>query len=155
MSAKPQVYDNIDGSTDDIRAYLVRLLDSSAFTASPRRRNLLAYVVERTLAGEGDRLKAFDIALAVLGRDERFDPQNDPIVRIEFGRLRRDLDHYYENGGKDDPIRIAVPKGHYVASFESRATTVAPTTRVTVRYRVSDRYCVTMRVHVLYVIVEP
>lgn len=126
MSPTPQAYDSIVDSVEDIRAYLARLLDSSSFTASPRRRNLLAYVVDRTLAGEGDRLKAFDIALAVLGRDERFDPQNDPIVRIEFGRLRRDLDHYYENGGKEDRIRIAVPKGHYVASFEQRRAPVAP-----------------------------
>ena len=126
MSPKPQAYDSIEDSAEDIRAYLARLLDSPSFAASPRRRSLLAYVVDRTLAGQGDRLKAFDIALAVLGRDERFDPQNDPIVRIEFGRLRRDLDHYYEIGGKDDPIRIAVPKGHYVASFERRSAPVVP-----------------------------
>ena len=49
-----------------------------------------------------------------------FDPQNDPIVRIEVGRLRRDLEHYYLTDGRDDPIRITIPKGHYVPAFEVR-----------------------------------
>ena len=105
-------------SPDEIRAYLTTLLASSSFRASPRRRRVLEYVVEQTLAGRSDRLKAFDLAVAVLGRDERFDPQNDPIVRIEVGRLRRDLEHYYEDEGRDDPIRVTIPRGHYVPAFE-------------------------------------
>ena len=115
---EPQARDDGQPSPDDIRAYLARLLASSGFAASPRRRKLLEYVVEQTLAGRAERLKAYDLALLVLGRDERFDPQIDPIVRIEAGRLRRDLDHYYETAGKDDPIRISIPKGHYVPAFE-------------------------------------
>ena len=127
VGPEPQARDDGQPSPDDIRAYLARLLASSAFEASPRRRKLLDYVVEQTLAGRAERLKAYDLALSVLGRDERFDPQNDPIVRIEVGRLRRDLDHYYEADGKDDPIRITIPKGHYVPAFEVRATpTPAP-----------------------------
>jgi hypothetical protein len=113
-------------SPDEIRAYLARLLATAAFQASPRRRRLLAHVVDRTLAGQGDRLKAYDLALSVLGRDERFDPQTDPIVRIEVGRLRRDLERYYLAAGHDDPIRITIPKGHYVPAFEVRDQDAAP-----------------------------
>ena len=93
---------------------------SGAFPASARRRKLLEYVVEQTLAGRGDRLKAYDLAVCVLGRDAGFDPQGDPIVRIEASRLRRDLEHYYLTDGRDDPIRITIPKGHYVPAFEVR-----------------------------------
>jgi hypothetical protein len=113
-------------SPDKIHAYLARLLGTAAFQASPRRRKLLAHVVERTLAGQGDRLKAYDLALSVFGRDERFDPQNDPIVRIEVGRLRRDLERYYLADGHDDPIRITIPKGHYVPAFDIRDQDAAP-----------------------------
>ena len=77
-------------------------------------------MVEQTLAGRAERLKAFDLAIAVLGRDKRFDPQNNPIVRIEVRRLRRDLGDYYLTDGRDDPIRITIPKGHYVPAFEVR-----------------------------------
>jgi TolB-like protein/Flp pilus assembly protein TadD len=124
MTAILQQRDGATPSPEAIRAYLARLIAAASFQASPRRRKLLEYVVEQTLAGRGQRLKAFDLAMAVLGRDERFDPQNDPIVRIEVGRLRRDLAHHYEAAGRDDPIRITIPKGRYVAAFEALEASV-------------------------------
>ena len=114
----PKARDDRQPSPDEIRAHLARLLGTAAFGASDRRRKLLAYVVDQTLAGRASRLKGFDLALSVLGRDERFDPQSDPIVRIEVGRLRRDLERYYLTEGRDDPIRITIPKGRYVPAFE-------------------------------------
>ena len=124
MDPEPQADSESGQATREIRAYLEHLLGSAAFRASARRRRLLAYVVDRTLAGEAGRLKAYDIGLAVLGRDERFDPTNDPIVRIEFGRLRRDLDRYYGGEGQDDPIRVSIPKGRYLPAFAIRPATV-------------------------------
>ncbi len=113
-------------SAPDIRACLRRLLGDAAFRATARRRRLLEYVVEQMLAGQAERLKAYDLALSVLGRDERFDPQYDPIVRIEVGRLRRDLEHWYLTDGRDDPIRITIPKGHYVPAFERHPDQAPP-----------------------------
>src|SRR4051812_47497475 len=55
MSAEPQVRDDGEPSAALVRAYLEGLLGTAAFLASPRRRKLLAYLVERTLAGHGDR----------------------------------------------------------------------------------------------------
>src|SRR4051812_2142879 len=107
-------------SSEDVRRCLERLLGSAAFKATPQRRRLLEYVVEQTLAGRDDRLKAFELAVVVLGRNDRFDPQTDPIVRIEMGRLRRELEHYYETAGRDAPIRIAIPRGNYIPVFALR-----------------------------------
>ena len=45
----------------------------------------------------------------------------DPIVRIQAGRLRRSLERYYLLSGKDDPVRIELPKGTYVPVFHSMA----------------------------------
>ena len=126
VTTKRQSQDDTPPPREDVRDYLARLLGTAAFPASPRRRKLLEYVVEQTLAGRADRLKAFDLAVAVLGRDERFDAQNDPIVRIEVGRLRRDLERYYEVAGRDDPIRITIPKGHYIPAFETRGEATTP-----------------------------
>ena len=50
-------------------------------------------------------------------RSVDFDPQLDPVVRIEAGRLRRSLERYYLKAGRDDPIHIELPKGGYVPSF--------------------------------------
>jgi adenylate cyclase len=73
--------------------------------------------VEETLAGRADRLKGYTVATAVFERDESFDAQADPVVRIEAGRLRRALERYYLVAGQADPLRIEVPKGGYVPTF--------------------------------------
>lgn len=104
-------------SQDDVCAQLERILASPGFTASAQRRNLLRYLVEEALAGQGDRLKGFAIAVAVFGRDESFDAQADPLVRVEAMRLRRELDVYYGTSGTRDPVRISIPKGAYVPAF--------------------------------------
>ncbi len=41
----------------------------------------------------------------------------DPIVRVEAGRLRRALEYYYLTEGRNDPVRIKIPKGSYVPEF--------------------------------------
>lgn len=107
-------------SGDDICVQLERILASPGFTASAQRRTLLRYLVEEALAGQGDRLKGFAIAVAVFGRDESFDAQADPLVRVEAMRLRRELDMYYGTAGTYDPVRISIPKGAYVPAFAWR-----------------------------------
>jgi adenylate cyclase len=116
----------IEVTPDDVRAALERVVSSPDFAASERARRFLRYVVEETLAGRSDRIKAFSVAVEVFGRDESFDPQNDPVVRIEAGRLRRALERYYLLAGKDDPVFIDIPKGGYVPTFGSRAITAPP-----------------------------
>jgi adenylate cyclase len=101
----------------DVRDALSRILASPDFDASERNRRFLAYIVEEALAGRGGRVKAYGIALAVFNRDETFDPQTDPIVRIEASRLRRSLERFYLLAGKDDEVRIEIPKGGYVPVF--------------------------------------
>jgi adenylate cyclase len=62
----------------------------------------------------------------VFGRNDDFDPQTDPVVRVEARRLRRDLDGYYVTAGKRDPVVISIPKGGYVPHFEWRDIDTAP-----------------------------
>jgi len=102
-----------------VRTHLEHIIASPDFEASARRRKLLRFLVEETLAGRGDKLKGYAIALAVFERDKSFESQSDPVVRLEARRLRRDLDSYYMGAGSDDPVRIHVPKGSYVARFEA------------------------------------
>ena len=110
-----------------IRAQLERILDSPTLQASPRRRAFLRYLVEETLAGRADGLKGYSLGLAVFGRDGTFESQSDPVVRLEARRLRRDLDSYYVDAGARDPVRITIPKGHYVPHFKwHQAPTEAP-----------------------------
>jgi adenylate cyclase len=104
-------------SDDAARDALRRILDSPNFAVSERNRRFLSYVVEETLAGRSDRIKAYTIAVDVFNRDRSFDAASDPLIRIEAGRLRRGLEHYYLTAGRDDPVRITIPKGGYVPEF--------------------------------------
>jgi TolB-like protein len=104
-------------STDAVRAELSRILESPHFNASERNRDFLTYVVEQALAGRADRIKAYTIATEVFGRDPKFDPQLDSIVRIEAGRLRRSLERYYLTDGRTSRLRIDIPRGGYAPIF--------------------------------------
>jgi hypothetical protein len=76
-------------------------------------------VVNETLEGRGDQLKGYTIGVSVLGKTENFDPEQDSLVRIHAGRLRRLLHTYYLDAGKNDPIYIDIPKGGYHPMFLS------------------------------------
>ncbi len=101
-----------------IHAQLELILGSAEFRASDRGRDFLRYVIDEALAGRARRLKGYAIAVSVFGRDESFDPAVDPVVRLEARRLRRELEHYYLTAGRNDPVRISIPKGAYVPTFE-------------------------------------
>ncbi len=105
-------------SAPAIRAELKRILDSPDFVGTQRSKDFLRFVVEETLAGRGDMIKAYTIATRVFGRDKDFDPLLDPIVRVQAGKLRRVLERYYLITGDPADVRIDIPKGGYVPVFE-------------------------------------
>jgi TolB-like protein len=85
----------------------------------------LEYLVNETLAGRGERLKGYNVGLEVFDRPETFDPVVDPLVRIEAARLREKLHEYYDTEGRDDPVRIELPKGGYTPQIEFRQAPTA------------------------------
>jgi len=113
-------------TTAEIRAALDRIAVSEAFRACPQLVAFLRYVVEATLRGGQDRIKGYTIAVEALGRADDFNPQDDPIVRVEAMRLRRALQRYYANGGRDDAVQIVMPLGSYVPVFRRADTPMAP-----------------------------
>ncbi len=114
--------DQIGGSPtpDEIRAALDRIQVSETFARSPQLGAFLRFVVEAVLRGQSDRIKAYTIGVDVLRRDAKFDPQTDPIVRVEATRLRRAIERYYAGPGAHDSIIIALPRGTYVPTFHRR-----------------------------------
>ncbi|MFD2032303.1 hypothetical protein ACFSKM_22075 [Ancylobacter dichloromethanicus] len=105
---------------DAVRGALARVLDSDELRSSPQLSNILRFVVEATLDGRRDAIKGYTIAVEALGRDPSFDPQADPIVRVEATRLRRALERYYAGAGAGDALEIAIPRGSYVPHFLPR-----------------------------------
>lgn len=103
-----------------VRSEMASILASPAFANSPRMCRFLKFVVEETLAGKGDRIKEYAIAVEVFDKKPDYDPKTDSTVRTEASKLRARLDRYYETQGKDDALLIAIPKGTYVPVFSGR-----------------------------------
>ncbi len=110
---------------DEARQELDRIVTSTIFLASPQISSFLSFVVEAVLHGNSDRIKSYTIGVEVLRRGVKFNPQFDPIVRVEATRLRRALGLYYSGPGLNDPVIINLPVGHYVPTFRRRGVSMS------------------------------
>ncbi|SMQ72042.1 Tfp pilus assembly protein PilF [Devosia lucknowensis] len=117
---------SLETDRDRIDQALERLLSWPEVARSPQLARFLGYIVERRLSGDTQSIKAYSIAVDVFGRSPDFDPQSDPIVRVQARRLRGLLDQYYRGPGSDEPVRIELPIGRYVPEFVDAQTAAAP-----------------------------
>ncbi|MCW1751152.1 tetratricopeptide repeat protein [Rhizobium acaciae] len=101
------------------RDALDRLLADTRFKIAGRQKAILSYLVARRFEED---VKAYVIAVDVLGRPSNFDATIDPIVRIEMSRLRSTLESFYAAFGDDHDIWISITKGKYVACFTRRSS---------------------------------
>lgn len=101
---------------DRVRAHLESLLVSAVFKHSQRSQSFLRYIVDETLAGRGDRIKERNIGVDVFGKAESFDPQEESLVRVCAGEVRKRIAQAYLTDFQDG-VRIELPVGSYAPSF--------------------------------------
>lgn len=106
---------------DEIRTELQKILASTQLARCPQLQRLLNFLVEEKLAGRGEQLKEYVLAVGVFGRPADFDPRLDSLVRVEARRLRATLEKYYQNQGGGDSIHIELQKGSYLPVFRRPA----------------------------------
>ncbi|MEL6946232.1 MAG: hypothetical protein AAFO73_01180 [Pseudomonadota bacterium] len=112
-----------------VRAALSSVLASEQFSSSAQLSDFLSFIVEKTLRGEADDIKAYTIAVDALGRSEDFDPQTNAAVRVAAGRLRQALAlHNASTVAETGDVVISLETGTYVPSFtfHDPATTEPP-----------------------------
>lgn len=100
-----------------VHAQIARICDSPGFRAAPKLARLLRFLADRTLAGGDRQLGQRLIAEQVIGDGQRTTSSAGVAARMQVGRLRRHLEAYYATEGRDDPIRIEVPKRNYLLRF--------------------------------------
>lgn len=113
----------------EVRAQLGLILQSQGFSSSEKLKEFLEYVVEETLAGRGEQIKAYTIGLEVFGLGQNFDPSLNTVVRVTAGRVRDRLERYYYKAGAADKVYIDIPRGNYAPFFSylnRRASIPAP-----------------------------
>ncbi len=121
----PATDDQEKPDTKDVRAALQRLVNSSTFEGSLRLQDFLVYVVEETLNGRADEIRAKTIAMDVYGGSVAEIERRENVVRVDAGRLRRKLAEYYAADGHDEKTVFELPKGGYVPRISKRGSETA------------------------------
>ena len=112
--------------SEAVRSQLSKILQSNGFASSQHLPRFLQAVVDHALNGALSLLKESLLGVEVFGRKPGYDQKADPIVRVQAHRLRTKLAKYYEAEGRDDRLRIEVPKGAYVPHFRLVDESAAP-----------------------------
>ena len=93
-------------SETEKREALERVVASGAFHRSDQLKALLRYVCERELAGSGDALDEYAVAVEALGRPSDYSAFEDGTARNRIHNLRRRLEQYYGMENPGDPVKI-------------------------------------------------
>ena len=106
---------------DDQRWQLARrIAASSSFARSTLLSNFLLYVCDRALSGKTDEISEHQIGVQVFGRRPGYNPSEDNIVRSYARHLRQRLDHYFETEGKQEELRLSIPRGKVRSPFRAK-----------------------------------
>jgi hypothetical protein len=118
---KEKLHSPSDLAADAVRLELVHIFESPQFHGSKRCQDFLEYVVEQTLAGLPHGLKERTIGVAVFGRSNTYDTNEDGIVRMKASEVRKRLALYHADRGKNAAVCIELPVGSYVPTFCKRS----------------------------------
>lgn len=119
MTSGPALTVDYTVMDEALRAVLLRLLSAPGFAQSPVMSRLLTFLVEETIAGRGDALKAYVVAVEGLGRAPEFDPETDSYPRVQVGRLRKLLTAHYALHPTESPC-LHIPLGAYRVFLSER-----------------------------------
>ncbi|HEX8609723.1 MAG TPA: hypothetical protein VF800_00335, partial [Telluria sp.] len=105
-----------------IMAMLADVLASEEFVKAQRMRHLLKFIVEARLDDREHELGQYALGIAAFGRDEAtYHAGEDPIVRVQMGRLRERLRLYYAGAGRSAAHMFVIPVGQYMPEIASLA----------------------------------
>ncbi len=112
---------DVHAHTDDPRWQLARRIAASGSLGRSRLlADFLLYVVDRHIRDRSDEITEQQIGILVFGRAEGYDANDDNIVRSYARNLRKRIDEYFAIEGKDEPLRLEIPRGGYAPSFSTR-----------------------------------
>ncbi|NUQ28909.1 MAG: hypothetical protein HOQ35_10380 [Acidobacteriaceae bacterium] len=100
------------------RELVNRIIASTYFHRSERLSSFLQHICELEIQGRVSEINEKDIGRTVFQLPTDYDPSIDGIVRSHASRLRRKLEMYYLNEGREETIRLVIPRGAYQPRFE-------------------------------------
>jgi hypothetical protein len=103
-----------------------RIASSPSFKKSPRLRQFLIFVAERSLTGHPEDVTEQNIGWRVFERKPDYNPSDDSIVRTAARQLRAKVKEYFDADGSSEDWILEIPKGHYSPIFTKKEDHTAP-----------------------------
>jgi TolB-like protein len=120
--------------SEEVRSATAHILSSPFFQKARRMSRLLSFLVDKYLDGAVRDTGEYTVGIEVFDRDPAtYATGEDPIVRVQVGRLRARLLNYYATVGADVPLRITIPYGSYMPEIRHFAKAFAPSDRLTLQ----------------------
>jgi hypothetical protein len=107
-----------------------RVAASSCLSRANQLRDILLYSVRQSILSPDEPIRESEIAHRVLGRRSDFNPLDDNIVRVQMAHLRKKLETYFSEDGRDEPVVLAIALGSYKPIFTPRVKPPAEEARL-------------------------
>lgn len=101
------------------------IVSSPTFIRSEQLSKLLSYVCRMAILECFEQINEQNIGVAIFGRSPDYDSAADSIVRSHATRLRQKLEQYFRGPGRNEPLRVDIPRGGYVPRFYTAASAAA------------------------------
>ena len=105
---------------DERWALVLRIVGGPQFRKSPRMRQFLLFVAERSLTDQLQEINEYDIGWKVFERGKEYNPSEDSIVRTTARQLRTKVKEYFDAEGVQEKWILDIPKGGYAPIFVLR-----------------------------------
>ncbi|WP_321470104.1 hypothetical protein [uncultured Paludibaculum sp.] len=107
-------------------AVVERVCNSAPLQRSAKLRDLLIYLCHRCWVDGVGEIRDHDIGVDVFQRTADYDSAQDTLVRVQASQLRKRLERYFSDEGRDEPMVLEIAKGTYEPVLRERAAAVPP-----------------------------
>ncbi|HEU0120531.1 MAG TPA: hypothetical protein VFQ91_08405 [Bryobacteraceae bacterium] len=90
-----------------------RACNSALLRRSAKLRDLLLYLCHRWWAEGVTELREHEIGVDVFQRPADYDSAQDTLVRVQASQLRKRLERYFNEEGREEPLVVEIAKGTY------------------------------------------
>lgn len=98
-------------ANNEISELVTRVIESRTLGRSPIYAKLLTYFAEQAVSGNA--CSEYSVAIDVFDKEQDYDVTADSTVRVYIYNLRKKLESYYADLGKNDARQLSIPKGEY------------------------------------------
>jgi hypothetical protein len=111
---------------DERWAVIGRVWNSTTLRRSTKLRDLLLYLCHRSWLENAVELREQEIGVDVFQRPANYDSAQDTLVRVQASQLRKRLERYFNEEGRDEPLVLEIAKGTYEPILRERLTVTVP-----------------------------